>query len=175
MDRRHRKPVTRVLSTRTGFAMTEHTAIDTGQPPQTPLLDRATKHARERNELAPYASRSEDSLGRHFEEAPDALRTVFERDRDRIVHCTGFRRLMYKTQVFVNSEGDHNRTRLSHSIEVSQVARSVGSALRVNEPLCEALALAHDIGHPPFGHRGERALAGLMEAHGGFRHNAQVL
>ncbi|MFT5051869.1 MAG: dGTPase, partial [Chlamydiales bacterium] len=132
MDRRHRKPVTRVLSTRTGFAMTEHTAIDTGQPPQTPLLDRATKHARERNELAPYASRSEDSLGRHFEEAPDALRTVFERDRDRIVHCTGFRRLMYKTQVFVNSEGDHNRTRLSHSIEVSQVARSVGSALRVN-------------------------------------------
>jgi dGTPase len=82
---------------------------------------------------------------------------------------------MYKTQVFVNSEGDHNRTRLSHSLEVQQVARSVGSALGLNEPLCEALALAHDIGHPPFGHRGEKALDELMKAHGGFRHNAQVL
>jgi len=155
--------------------MTEHTAINPGHAPQTPLLDRETKHSRERVQLAPYAFCSEDSRGRQFPEAADPLRTVFERDRDRIVHCTGFRRLMYKTQVFVNSEGDHNRTRLSHSIEVSQVARSVGSALSLNEPLCEALALAHDIGHPPFGHRGERALATLMEKHGGFRHNAQVL
>jgi dGTPase len=91
------------------------------------------------------------------------------------VHTTAFRRLAYKTQVFVNREGDHNRTRLSHSLEVSQVARSVGSALRLNDALCEALALAHDIGHPPFGHRGEWALDRLMQGHGGFRHNAQVL
>lgn len=143
--------------------------------PRVPLLDRETKERREREELAPFACKSADSGGRRFEEAHDPLRTVFERDRDRIVHCTAFRRLMYKTQVFVNSEGDHNRTRLSHSLEVSQVARSVASALRVNEPLCEALALAHDIGHPPFGHRGEKALAGLMKEYGGFRHNQQVL
>lgn len=103
------------------------------------------------------------------------MRTVYERDRDRITHSTAFRRLMYKTQVFLNEEGDHNRTRLSHSLEVCQVARSVGGALRLNEALCETLGLAHDLGHPPFGHRGERALNGLMADHGGFRHNAQVL
>ena len=119
--------------------------------------------------------RSSRSLGRRFHEEEDDLRTVWERDRDRIVHSVAFRRLMYKTQVFVNWEGDHYRTRLSHSLEVAQVARSVGSALFLHEPLCEALALAHDIGHPPFGHRGEEALDALMEGHGGFRHNAQVL
>jgi dGTPase len=115
------------------------------------------------------------SRGRRHHEEEDDLRTVWERDRDRIVHSSAFRRLMYKTQVFVNREGDNNRTRLSHSLEVAQVARSVGSALGLNEPFCEALALAHDIGHPPFGHRGEVALDELMQPHGGFRHNAQVL
>jgi len=116
-----------------------------------------------------------DSRGRVHDEQPDELRTCFERDRDRIIHCTAFRRLMYKTQVFVNSQGDPYRTRLSHSLEVCQVARSVGTALRLNEPLCEALALAHDLGHPPFGHRGEWALGECMREHGGFRHNVQVL
>jgi dGTPase len=138
-------------------------------------FDRRAKEAREREILAPWATRSAASLGRHHPEGEDELRTSFERDRDRIVHSLAFRRLMYKTQVFVNWEGDHYRTRLSHSLEVAQVARSVGSALFLNEPLCEAVALAHDIGHPPFGHRGEQALDALMEHHGGFRHNAQVL
>ena len=139
------------------------------------FFDRAAKEAREREILAPWASKSSTSLGRRHPEEEDDLRTGWERDRDRIVHSVAFRRLMYKTQVFVNWEGDHHRTRLSHSLEVAQVARSVGSALFLNEPLCEAVALAHDIGHPPFGHRGEQALDALMEAHGGFRHNAQVL
>jgi dGTPase len=145
--------------------------------PQSPLrlFDREAKVHREELELAPWAMRSERSRGRRFPEEEDDLRTVWERDRDRIVHSTAFRRLLYKTQVFVNWEGDHNRTRLSHSLEVAQVARSVGSALFLNEPLCEALALAHDIGHPPFGHRGELALNRLMAEHGGFRHNFQVL
>ena len=137
--------------------------------------DRAEKEAREARDLAPWAMKSVDSRGRRWPEDIDRRRTCYERDRDRITHSTAFRRLMYKTQVFVNQEGDHNRTRLSHSLEVCQVARSVGTALRLNEPLCEALALAHDIGHPPFGHRGELALDALMKEHGGFRHNAQVL
>jgi dGTPase len=139
------------------------------------LFDRHAKEAAERRDLFPYALKSIESKGRRFHEEEDDLRTCWERDRDRIVHCTGFRRLMYKTQVFVNWEGDHYRTRLSHSLEVCQVARSVGSALGLNEPFCEALALAHDIGHPPFGHRGEAALDQLMHEHGGFRHNVQVL
>lgn len=142
---------------------------------QHPLFDRRAKEAREERDLAPYALHSARSRGRSFHEEDDDLRTCWERDRDRIVHCTGFRRLMYKTQVFVNSEGDHFRTRLSHSLEVAQVARSVGNALALNEPFCEALALCHDIGHPPFGHRGENALDELMKQHGGFRHNFQVL
>lgn len=139
------------------------------------LFDRAAKEAREERDLAPYAMKSARSTGRAFPESDDPLRTCWERDRDRVVHCTAFRRLMYKTQVFVNSDGDHNRTRLSHSLEVHQVARSVGNALGLNEALCEVLALAHDIGHPPFGHRGETALDDLMKDYGGFRHNAQVL
>ena len=139
------------------------------------LHDRLAKERFEDEFLAPWAMRSRRSRGRRHHEEEDDLRTVWERDRDRIVHSTAFRRLMYKTQVFVNREGDHNRTRLSHSLEVSQVARSVGSALGLNEPLCEALALCHDIGHPPFGHRGEWALNELMASEGGFRHNAQVL
>jgi dGTPase len=143
--------------------------------PHHPLFDRRAKEEREERDLAPYALHSARSRGRSFHEEEDDLRTCWERDRDRIVHCTGFRRLMYKTQVFVNSEGDHFRTRLSHSLEVAQVARSVGNALALNEPFCEALALCHDIGHPPFGHRGEAALDALMPDHGGFRHNFQVL
>ena len=139
------------------------------------LCDRATREAREAAQLAPFAMRSVDSLGRRFDEAPDPHRTLFERDRDRITHATAFRRLQYKTQVFLNDEGDHHRTRLSHSLEVCQVARSVAGVLRLNEPLCEALSLAHDIGHPPFGHRGEWALNELMQPYDGFRHNAQVL
>ena len=139
------------------------------------LFDRRAKEAREKRELAPWAVHSADTRGRRFHEEQDDLRTAFERDRDRIVHSTAFRRLMYKTQVFVNWEGDHYRTRLSHSLEVAQVARSIGNALALNESLCEALALAHDIGHPPFGHRGEVALDELMSDHEGFRHNAQVL
>lgn len=143
--------------------------------PQHALFGRRAKEDREERDLAPYALHSARSRGRSFHEEDDDLRTCWERDRDRIVHCTGFRRLMYKTQVFVNSEGDHFRTRLSHSLEVAQVARSVGNALALNEPFCEALALCHDIGHPPFGHRGEAALDELMKEHGGFRHNFQVL
>lgn len=139
------------------------------------LVDRRAKEAREERDLAPWGMRSSASRGRRHPEAADELRTAWERDRDRIVHCTAFRRLMYKTQVFINRQGDHQRTRLSHSLEVTQVARSVGSALGLNENLCEAIALAHDIGHPPFGHRGEDALDELMADHGGFRHNAQVL
>ena len=140
-----------------------------------PLFDRAAKERSEEEHLSPWAMFSRRSRGRRHHEEEDDLRTVWERDRDRIVHSSAFRRLMYKTQVFVNREGDHNRTRLSHSLEVAQVARSVGSALGLNEPFCEALALAHDIGHPPFGHRGEWALNDLMASAGGFRHNAQVL
>jgi len=143
--------------------------------PHPHLFDRRAKEAREERDLAPCATRSAASLGRKHPEPDDELRTCFERDRDRVVHSTAFRRLMYKTQVFVNREGDQYRTRLSHSLEVAQVARSVGNALALNETLCEVLALAHDIGHPPFGHRGEVALDELMQAHGGFRHNAQVL
>ncbi len=140
-----------------------------------PLLDRAAKEAAQEAVLAPFALRSARSLGRHVPEDLDPLRTEFERDRDRIVHATAFRRLMYKAQVFLNREGDHHRTRLSHSLEVAQVARSIASALRLEVDFAEALSLCHDIGHPPFGHRGEWALDKLMAGHGGFRHNNQVL
>ena len=150
------------------------------QPPESRLMqpaffDRLAKEDRERRDLAPWARFSADSEGRQEPEPLDTMRTVYERDRDRITHSTAFRRLMYKTQVFLNEEGDHNRTRLSHSLEVCQVARSLGGALRLNEALCETIGLAHDLGHPPFGHRGEMALNSLMADHGGFRHNAQVL
>ena len=118
------------------------------------LFDRAAKHAREAAHLAPFAQQASASLGRRHAESLDPLRTCFERDRDRVTHSMAFRRLRHKAQVFVSWEGDHNRTRLSHSLEVCQVARSVGNALRLNEPLCEVIALTHDIGHPPFGHRG---------------------
>lgn len=125
--------------------------------------------------LAPYAARSASSRGRrHVEPAPSA-RTEFQRDRDRIVHSTAFRRLEYKTQVFVNHEGDLFRTRLTHTLEVAQIARSVARNLRVNEDLVEAISLAHDLGHTPFGHAGQDALNACMRAHGGFEHNLQSL
>jgi dGTPase len=125
--------------------------------------------------LAPYAAASRNSRGRRFEERPPAARTEFQRDRDRIVHSTAFRRLEYKTQVFVNHEGDLFRTRLTHSLEVAQIARSVARNLRVNEDLVEAISLAHDLGHTPFGHAGQDALNECMRDHGGFEHNLQSL
>ncbi len=127
------------------------------------------------HDLAPYATHEADSRGRLYPEAESATRGCFQRDRDRIIHAAAFRRLAYKTQVFVNHEGDFFRTRLTHSLEVAQIARSVSRYLRLNEDLGEALALAHDLGHPPFGHAGEDALRELMEPFGGFDHNAQSL
>ncbi len=124
---------------------------------------------------APYACDPSATRGRRHPEAECAARTVYQRDRDRIVHATAFRRLKHKTQVFVAPEGDHYRTRLTHSLEVAQVARSLARTLRLDEDLCEALALAHDLGHPPFGHAGERALAAAMRPYGGFDHNGQTL
>ena len=122
-----------------------------------------------------YATRHEDSRGRYFPEAPSATRTPFQRDRDRIIHSTAFRRLKQKTQVFVAHEGDHFRTRLTHSLEVAQIARSIARTLGLDEDLAEALALAHDMGHPPFGHAGEDQLDECMAAYEGFDHNAQTL
>ena len=126
-------------------------------------------------DLASCASRESASRGRLYEEPESATRGCFQRDRDRIIHAAAFRRLAYKTQVFVNHEGDFFRTRLTHSLEVAQIARSVCRYLRINEDLGEALALAHDLGHPPFGHAGEDALKELMKPFGGFDHNAQSL
>ncbi len=125
--------------------------------------------------LAPFACRPEQSRGRLHPEPESPSRTVFQRDRDRIIHSTAFRRLQYKTQVFVYHEGDHYRTRLTHSLEVAQIARTIARALGLNEDLAEALALAHDLGHTPFGHAGEDALAKVMEPFGGFEHNDQTL
>ncbi|RJG07287.1 deoxyguanosinetriphosphate triphosphohydrolase [Noviherbaspirillum cavernae] len=125
--------------------------------------------------LAPYAARSEASRGRRFTEPAPASRTEFQRDRDRIIHSTAFRRLEYKTQVFVNHEGDLFRTRLTHSIEVAQIARSIARNLQLNEDLVEAISLAHDLGHTPFGHAGQEALNACMKDHGGFEHNLQSL
>ncbi|MEM7290490.1 MAG: deoxyguanosinetriphosphate triphosphohydrolase, partial [Pseudomonadota bacterium] len=128
-----------------------------------------------REGLAPYACLATESRGRLFDEPESPTRTPFQRDRDRIIHSTAFRRLKHKTQVFVHHVGDHYRTRLTHSIEVSQIARSLARALKVDEDLAECLALSHDFGHTPFGHVGEDVLQDLMKAHGGFDHNAQSL
>ncbi|HKQ29991.1 MAG TPA: deoxyguanosinetriphosphate triphosphohydrolase, partial [Burkholderiales bacterium] len=125
--------------------------------------------------LAPYAASDATSRGRRHPEPRPAYRSEFQRDRDRIVHSTAFRRLEYKTQVFVNHEGDLFRTRLTHSIEVAQIARSIARTLGLNEDLSEAIALAHDLGHTPFGHAGQEALNDCMKDYGGFEHNLQSL
>ncbi len=126
-------------------------------------------------ELAPYAASEANSRGRRHADSPPEQRSEFQRDRDRIVHSTAFRRLEYKTQVFVNHEGDLFRTRLTHSLEVAQIARGIARALRLNEDLVEAISLAHDLGHTPFGHAGQEALNECMRGHGGFEHNMQSL
>ena len=125
--------------------------------------------------LAPYAAQESSSRGRRYYEAPSTYRGEYQRDRDRIIHSTGFRRLIYKTQVFVNHEGDLYRTRLTHSLEVSQIGRTVAVALQLNEPLTEAICLAHDLGHTPFGHAGQDSLNACMRDYGGFEHNLQSL
>ncbi len=137
-------------------------------------FERAARESLEASALAPYAVRSA-AARRRYHERPDTYRTEFQRDRDRVLHSTAFRRLQNKTQVFVVTEGDLYRTRLTHTLEVAQIARSIASALRVNSDLVEAIALAHDVGHPPFGHAGEQELHALMREHGGFEHNLQSL
>ncbi len=125
--------------------------------------------------LAPFACQPDASRGRLFPEKLSTFRSPFQRDRDRILHTKAFRRLKHKTQVFVEHEGDYYRTRLTHTIEVAQVARTIAGTLGLNVELAEAVALAHDLGHPPFGHTGEDALAELMQPYGGFDHNAQAI
>jgi len=136
---------------------------------------REQMEATERATLAAFAQKSGDSRGREYPEASHAYRTEFQRDRARIIHSRAFRRLEYKTQVFLNGTGDHLRTRLTHSIEVASISRTIARALWLNEDLAEAIALAHDLGHTPFGHSGEEMLAECMREHGGFEHNRQSL
>lgn len=138
-------------------------------------MKREDYEAREETLLAPWAARSGSSRGRAHQEDEHPIRTAFQRDRDRIIHSTAFRRLEYKTQVFVNHEGDYYRTRLTHTMEGAQITRTIARALRLNEDLAEAVVLAHDLGHTPFGHAGEHVLDALMEPWGGFEHNAQSL
>src|SRR3981189_2886792 len=131
--------------------------------------------AREEEVLAPYAMRTRQSRGRRHPEAPHPYRTLYQRDRDRIVHSTAFRRLMYKTQVLVNQTNDHHRTRLTHTLEVAQISRTIARHLGLNEDLTEAIALAHGLGPPPFGHAGETALNECMREYDGFEHNLHGL
>ncbi len=139
------------------------------------ILAREVLEKRENDWLAPYAMKSSASSGRVHCEEEHPYRTAYQRDKDRIIYSTAFRRLEYKTQVFVNHEGDYYRTRLTHTLEVAQIARTIARALRLNEDLVEAIALAHDLGHTPFGHSGEDTLAELMASHGGFDHNSHGL
>ena len=139
------------------------------------ILLRETQEKKERLFLAPYALASERTKGRQYQEHECPYRTAFQRDRDRIIHSKAFRRLEYKTQVFAYYEGDHYRTRLTHTLEAAQIARSIAQYLGANEDLTHAIALAHDLGHTPFGHAGEHALHDLMAPHGGFEHNYQSL
>jgi dGTPase len=139
------------------------------------LYTRSVLEDIEDRSLAPYGFRSRDSRGRVYPQDEPGYRTCFQRDRDRILHCTPFRRLEYKTQVFVNDEGDYYRTRLTHTLEVTQIGRTMARVLGANEDLVEAICLAHDLGHPPFGHAGEIMLDQLMADHGGFDHNKQSL
>ena len=138
------------------------------------IVTTAALEEREQTTLAPYAMHSNASRGRVYPEPPHPYRLGYQRDRDRIIHTTAFRRLEYKTQVFVYSEGDHYRNRLTHSIEVGQIGRTLARALGCNEDLTEAICLAHDLGHPPFGHIGEETLNQLMNEHGGFDHQRQT-
>jgi dGTPase len=139
------------------------------------LVDRRVQEEREDQLLAPWGMRSARSRGRRYPEREHPLRTCFQRDRDRVIHSSSFRRLEYKTQVFVNHEGDNYRTRLTHSLEGAQIGRTVARALGLNEELTECLILGHDLGHTPFGHSGERVMDELMRDHGGFEHNRQTL
>ena len=134
---------------------------------------RETQEMLEKEQLSPYAALSKESAGRDVKEEECDIRTVYQRDRDRILHCKSFRRLKHKTQVFLAPEGDHYRTRLTHTLEVSQIGRTISRALRLNEDLTEAIALGHDLGHTPFGHAGERVLASVCPF--GFRHNEQSI
>jgi dGTPase len=142
---------------------------------QTMFFTRQQLEENEDRSLAPYGMRSRDTKGRAYLDSEPEYRTAFQRDRDRILHTTAFRRLEYKTQVFINFEGDHFRTRLTHTLEVAQIGRTLARALGGNEDLVEAICLAHDLGHSPFGHSGETALARLMKDFGGFDHNKQSL
>ena len=151
---------------------------DFAQGPELPAAGwkrREQMEADERVTLAPFAQKSGDSRGRKFPEPRHIYRTEFQRDRARIIHSRAFRRLEYKTQVFLNGTGDHLRTRLTHTIEVASISRTIARALALNEDLAEAIALAHDLGHSPFGHSGEEMLAECMQEHGGFEHNRQSL
>src|SRR5512147_2742763 len=139
------------------------------------LFDRTRQEEREERELAPWGMRSGRSRGRRYPEPEHSLRTRYQRDRDRVVHSSSFRRLEYKTQVFVNHEGDNYRTRLTHTLEAAQIGRTVARALGLNEELTECLVLGHDLGHTPFGHSGEKVMHELMRDHGGFEHNHQTL
>lgn len=139
------------------------------------MITREELERREEATLAPFAARSGRSLGRRHPEAEHPYRTAFQRDRDRVIHSAAFRRLAYKTQVFVNHEGDYYRTRLTHSTEAAQISRTIARALGLNEDLCEVIALGHDLGHTPFGHSGQEALDECMKDHGGFEHNLQSL
>ena len=139
------------------------------------LVDRRAQEEWEDRHLAPCGMRSAQSRGRRFPEPEHPLRTRYQRDRDRVIHSSSFRRLEYKTQVFVNHEGDNYRTRLTHSLEAAQIGRTVARALGLNEELTECLVLGHDLGHTPFGHSGERVMDELMREHGGFEHNRQTL
>jgi len=139
------------------------------------IVDRDTQERREAELLAPYGMKSSESRGRRYPDEEHRFRTCFQRDRDRVIHSSSFRRLEYKTQVFVNHEGDNYRTRLTHSLEGAQIGRSVARVLGLNEELTECLILGHDLGHTPFGHSGERVMDNMMRKHGGFEHNRQTL
>ena len=139
------------------------------------LFTRQVLEANEHTTLAPYAAFADESRGRKYSEKESEYRTAFQKDRDRVIHTSAFRRLEYKTQVFVNYHGDYYRTRLTHTLEVAQVAKSIARALGINEDLAETIALAHDLGHPPFGHAGEEALNKLAQGAGGFDHNKQAI
>src|SRR5438132_6281556 len=141
------------------------------QPPGPALFQPPDEQAREQQLLAPYAVHARDSRGRRHAEAPHSYRSLYQRDRDRIIHSTAFRRLAHKTQVLVTQINDHHRTRLTHTLEVAQISRTIARQLGLNEDLTESIALSHDLGHPPFGHAGEEALDECMRDFGGFEHN----